>query len=294
MKLDFTLNKIAEWGRHSYELTECRILGSELSLSVKKLNTWNEQGLLHEKIESGKWRTFNFYEACWVIMVDELRTFGLSINVIKKVKESLFELVSKDIWEDETIQRRILEKTDKETAEMLIQSLLSADYKKMNNGVLDTKWGFLLAGCMMSRSSYDIYINSFGEIFPVSENFKNDTEFLQDKGLFSLSSYLVISLVGIIAKVITIPSFDSDQFLKNIVSDNEFVFLQKIKTAESIKDLKVVLSEKYKNLEIDLLLLGKDPHTALVTLTEIIIKKEYSEVKVRIGNSDNYEYVYNN
>lgn len=57
--------------------------------SYRQVNSWDEYGLLDIDREGGEWRKFSIMDALWIHIIYELRCFGYTIDLIKKVKESL-------------------------------------------------------------------------------------------------------------------------------------------------------------------------------------------------------------
>jgi len=71
------------------------IKGSDVSYRV--LNHWCNKGLIEDNREEGKedisWRRFSVFERLWIEVVIELRGYGLSLNIIKKIKKKMSKLV---------------------------------------------------------------------------------------------------------------------------------------------------------------------------------------------------------
>lgn len=72
--------------REEYTL---KALGGNISARV--LQNWYEKGLLPYEKSKGKYHHFNFIELIWLFIVEELRSFGMSLENIRRVKEQLFE-----------------------------------------------------------------------------------------------------------------------------------------------------------------------------------------------------------
>ena len=62
-------------------------------IGYKSINTWEEAGILledKEDREGGKWRKFDLVELAWFRIIHELRSVGVGLNQLAKVKNSLF------------------------------------------------------------------------------------------------------------------------------------------------------------------------------------------------------------
>jgi len=66
----------------------------DINIPYQWVNNWDKEGLLFEDDrEDGKWRKFNFVDYLWIKIIVELREFGLSYDVIKKVKHVLAQQI---------------------------------------------------------------------------------------------------------------------------------------------------------------------------------------------------------
>jgi DNA-binding transcriptional MerR regulator len=63
---------------------------SELGLDPRVANHWSDKGLFPTNQVTGAWLLFNLSEAFWVKIIMKLREFNVSLDVIKKIKESFF------------------------------------------------------------------------------------------------------------------------------------------------------------------------------------------------------------
>lgn len=75
-------NKIKEF------LNEPRYKVGDESISSRVLNHWHDKGILNDNRPKGNgWRKFSFTEVIWLGIVSKLRSFGLDLKKIYKVKE---------------------------------------------------------------------------------------------------------------------------------------------------------------------------------------------------------------
>jgi len=84
-------NKIKEF------LNEPRYKVGDESISSRVLNHWHDKGILNDNRPKGSgWRKFSFTEVIWLGIVSKLRTFGLDLKKIYKVKQYFDAYVSKE------------------------------------------------------------------------------------------------------------------------------------------------------------------------------------------------------
>lgn len=59
-------------------------------ISSRVLNNWYKKGLIDDNRKNRKgWSKFSISEILWINIIQRLRTFGIDLNQIKKIKESL-------------------------------------------------------------------------------------------------------------------------------------------------------------------------------------------------------------
>jgi DNA-binding transcriptional MerR regulator len=67
------------------------IKGSDVSYRV--LNHWCNKGLIEDNRESNKesssWRRFSIFDRLWMEVIKELRGYGVSLDIIKKIREKM-------------------------------------------------------------------------------------------------------------------------------------------------------------------------------------------------------------
>ena len=77
------------------------IKGSDVSYRV--LNHWCNKGLIEDNRESNKedvrWRRFSIFDRLWMEIIKELRCYGVSLDIIKKVREKMSRLIIEDSYD---------------------------------------------------------------------------------------------------------------------------------------------------------------------------------------------------
>lgn len=88
---DFALGdgKDTKYIREALLLPRFRV--AETGETYRVINSWDENGLLFENTGREKgWRKFSLTEMVWIHCLRELRGFGFSLAVLKKIREELF------------------------------------------------------------------------------------------------------------------------------------------------------------------------------------------------------------
>jgi DNA-binding transcriptional MerR regulator len=77
------------------------IKGSDVSYRV--LNHWCNKGLIEDNREINKegvsWRRFSIFDRLWLEVIKELRYYGVSLDIIKKVREKMSEHVVENSYD---------------------------------------------------------------------------------------------------------------------------------------------------------------------------------------------------
>lgn len=79
------------------KLREKKFTVSNTEITYRMVNHWEENGLLPDGVAGGDgWRKFTLVELVWTKAIIRMRQFGLSLEKIKQVKESLMKFDKKD------------------------------------------------------------------------------------------------------------------------------------------------------------------------------------------------------
>jgi DNA-binding transcriptional MerR regulator len=75
----------------SIKILEKNFTTTQVGVSYRWITFWDERGLLPSVTEKRKWRKFSFVEYVWLKMIIELRKYNISLDIISRLKDSLFE-----------------------------------------------------------------------------------------------------------------------------------------------------------------------------------------------------------
>ena len=69
-------------------LNELQFVATDTGITTRSLNHWESEGLIpNNRKEGERWRKFSFVDFVWIKMVEQMRTFGMSHDDIRKAKE---------------------------------------------------------------------------------------------------------------------------------------------------------------------------------------------------------------
>jgi DNA-binding transcriptional MerR regulator len=124
-------NNLFELVEFVYRINEEQFSIKEVDISHREILHWEEEELIEKRNkEKESWRRYSFFEYVWLRMIKELRSFGISIPLIKKIKDSLFSKIDgaliQQVNEDQLAQIKKSfkgAKDDKKLKEVSIASL---------------------------------------------------------------------------------------------------------------------------------------------------------------------------
>lgn len=140
-------------------------------VNSRMLNYWVEDAELLKKWKAKGWRKFSFLEIVWLKVISDLREFGVSFEILKKLKDNLFHIPNRE----EILG--ILKARDKDIRDLLNKGTLSGDAKylyemtvKFGNAaeeIVDAEIPPMLANMIglivVQRKSADLIVNKEGK-----------------------------------------------------------------------------------------------------------------------------------
>ena len=161
---------------------------SELKLDPRVANHWVEKGLFPREYETGTWLIFNLSEAFWVKIIMKLRNFNVSLEIIKEIKESLFNdnhIDTSHINKNTVIEGLINnELVTKEQLAQVSDEIIANILKKIKLNDFE----LLIQSILIERKPYFILIDQRGKSILSAES-----ELLKDKDAEYLNLYQEIT-----------------------------------------------------------------------------------------------------
>ena len=263
-------------------------IGAVQEMTSKNLMDWKVNGLLPELAtsEEQKWSRFNFLEVLWLLTIKELKRFGVSNAVIKKVKDDL--IFSEEKYNNAKRGMYSIKNFKSDTA-----------FKKYSNDDL----------ALLSESySYDYAIGDFNSVvteilvskinsrlivLPNGESYfwRGRMDFLE-KRLFEEDystienptktiesieneSYVSISLTNLIMNNLLMSETNFDVVSKLIFTNAEMDLIKHLRK-DNVTEIKVVLNnKKVERIEVT----EKPKLNAEARIQEIILKNGYQDLQ---------------
>ncbi len=184
-------------------LLQRHFIGTDTGVSYRVINHWENVGLIDNFREEGqRWRRFSFVEFIWVRMIDEMRRFGLPVESIKVVKQSLFQpasIVDLDIHLRSIYRARGNSNADheagREAMEKDMQGRFDGGFEEQQ---LDGNWlQHLILSSIVKRCPVILVAFTDGAPFAIHEELDHFI-FPEHLDRLSFESHLRIPITGII------------------------------------------------------------------------------------------------
>jgi DNA-binding transcriptional MerR regulator len=261
-------------------------LKTELDVVYNDFIRWEKNGLLwpHENFEKHEQRRYSYVEYTWLKIVEQLRAYGFSYNLIEGYLSNLSEVVGNELFIQgyNVKKEKLLEIYDKDKVEEFMQNIESINISELL-GVS------LLEMLIINVIPYNdivsiLFYNDIPELtFPISgevykeiEKDPNNSEYIY----YLNKTHLSISINEIIKKFVINDLSENTKSgkFKSILSTEEHNLLKIIrKKYKNIKSIKIRFqSDEMKMIEI------KTTKKARVEsrLLEHIKKGEYSTIQI--------------
>ena len=267
-----SIDKLAEL----YELLcEEKLSAKDTGVNYRLLNHWDEKKIIRfsrEKKESN--RKFSFVDFIWIKVVNELRSFGIQLPVIKKITDDVYEaLPLKELFENFVNHMDVLKNYEGEEKEEFLNFFKSGEYKTADYDTLPFNFNYLqilITEAIATRKSVSLIVFSDGEWFPfIKENEHHYPQELLHKKDFH--PQVRVNITDLIFKFIV-----EDYLIEylnglHLFTVKERKLLYYIKEGDYKKVFVLFKSKKHEPLEIT------KSKTAQESIIRILREKEYRE-----------------
>lgn len=260
-------------------LSEEKLSAGDTGVNYRVINHWDEKGIIRYS-RKGKVsnRKYSFVDFIWIKIVNELRTFGVSLPVIQKMANEIYtELPVKDVFENfaQTIKSNpnMFKDFEGEDKEGFLEFFKSDEYKTADWSDFPYKFNFLqmlITEIIASRKSVAIIVFKDGEWFPY---IKENEHLYSDELLYKkeFHSQIRVNITDLIF------NFILDDYLieylngLHLFTPQERKLLYYIKEGDYKKVFVLFKSKKNEPIEI------KKSKVAQEQLIRILREKEYKE-----------------
>jgi DNA-binding transcriptional MerR regulator len=263
------------------EFDEKKYKPSDLGISARAMNSWKEKGLLVGSNQKG-WHKFNLSECIWLKIIQKLREFNISIDVIILIKEELF--CSPDI-QLEVEKSQAFEKLkialEKENLSDIADAFDSSEMKEYMIKEKITLLDHLILDLIVTRGNSRLLFNLNGEIMVHKDNFEDQLRSYPEYMDFLRTAHISVSLNSLFYEVTNELIEDDDLRALNILSEQETVILNAIREKE-IKKIEICFNDNEKPELIKVTRVNK--LDSATRLKELLINKGYQDIKMTTQN----------
>lgn len=260
---------------------------SELKLDPRVANHWAEKGLFVREYKHGEWLTFNLTEAYWIKTIMKLRDFNVSLDVIKKIKESFFDDQLNIVLTDEDKAKAIetfksLGMYSKEVEEQITDGSL---WKKMlANAKEINDFERIIMEILFGRKPYSILLSQNGNAVLLDESnilLEKDKDYLKEYKEISSKSHIKISLNEILGELVTCLGELTCSEVIPILTKPEAELLNLMRN-DKISKVEIRFNKNSEPILIAITTENKVSEQA--RLQDMIISKGYQDIKITTQN----------
>lgn len=254
----------------------------QVDISSKTIADWNKAGLIDVDTAEDKWHNFSFLEGIWLKFVNELRFFGVSLSVIRELKETLMDKCITELIAHEDFVHQFEDKSPEYyNAVKSFSTEASNNPEEVEQVFKDAKLNtfvLLVAACMIFDIEIGYYFDHEVAYFISLNKYETKMEEKHAKDVFSRMSRKTFAIISF--KELIADFFDNDELdsLKKISEDllntNEQRLINAIRTGNYTQ-----IQVKLDDSSITHLKLTKKNNDLMTNKIARLLKKgEYSEV----------------
>lgn len=244
------------------QINEKKYKPTELGLTTRVANLWDQNQLFFEENKSRQWNRFDLVESVWIKLVIELKKFNVQSQIIKTVKSNFIN----QPFKDENLLKKALEQINMNKSGDQIVAEVSKELKKehVKNYLKSFQTNILeliIRDTIAYRNEYIILILPSGEVIPVQSTHNNESHVIEAIKFYKTQTHVSISINSLLSELMV------------NLSTIEFQSKLKIITEEEQKVLDVLRLENITKVEISYKLNSKKINTIEFT-TETPIQKQ--------------------
>jgi len=270
----------------------------DIEVTPRVFHHWALKGLVDVRPKQNEYNhVFSFVELIWFNIVNELRSYGFSLEKIKLVYDSVMEKLDfikyinsltdaekeKLVNEIDEFPQEFDEYKDKMKEEFK-KELFDPDFFEEEDDLQIYALYFLIYSFLAFRSNVFLYIDTNANVIAYIERTtsKKKLRELMAERSFDSESYICISLMKFFRKFVQNPNYLD--FIKDndILNENEQYILSLIREGKAKAITIRFIDEKPISIEITK---EKKINTA-ARLSEILLNKGYQDIIIKTKNGD--------
>lgn len=263
------INSLAKASELYEQLSKPIFLLKDADIAYRTALNWDKQGLIENSREQSEWRRYDYIQFVWIQIINELRTFGVPIPIIQKIRAELFVKFNlKWLFEVFRLNHELLNNLpDDHAKEELLEFIASFEFEKMDDNASVSLLQLLIGETLTSKVPVSLIVFADGHLITFFENLKSSLD-PADVQKLTYETHVKVSVTNILK---TFLSDSKDSFLTPqlaILPANEKKILEIIHSGEyekvtinfrdkKVKSLELVKEQEVKRRIVDILQEGK-------------------------------------
>lgn len=267
-----------------YELEEFGL--KEINVSSRVLQHWSQRGILPDKDRAeDENHKFNFVELIWLKMVIELRSVGLSLRAIKRVKQwflkerSLADILQIGEHENPAERLSVMWASGIRDRDAFIAAFSKPIVERFLRKKFAPLW-FYIQGYMADRTSFQAVVFAEGQAGVIwSELVAGDKELSR---LMETETHVVIPFYRLFREILQEERYFGFLERAHVLNDNELMLLRLFRSGKANKITIHFKTGKPQVIEVE-------RHTKVqveARLAELLLKEGYQEIRIKTNGGD--------
>lgn len=241
----------------------------DADITYRTVLDWDRKGLLENSRAQSEWRRYDYVQFVWIKLINELRSFGVPIPIIQKIRTEIFVKFNlKWLFEAFSLNPELLNNLpDDESKQELLDFISSIEYERLDENASVSLLQLLVGETLTSKIPVSLVVFADGHVITL---FENPHSLLEPADITKMTyeTFVKVSVTNIIK---TFLSDSKDSFLTPqlaILPANEKKLLEIIHSGEyekvtinyrdkKIKSLELVKEQEVKRRIVDILQEGK-------------------------------------
>ncbi len=254
-------------------ITEKRYTISDVGVTHRWVTYWDQQGILLEQHEDGKWRRFSLVEYVWLEAIKKMRVFHIPLPMIKVIRDQLCNVQIDTSPQSVSQYEKILRDSGVDPDSVALSK------EAANSIISDGNYlSFFVLQMILAKESFALIVNDKGQYFPCNDNMLPLLFNHHEMGPFLKNSYVRISLSEILVNIMSnwapVHLFET----LGIITENEY------KVLEALRQEKVISVNVKLNEEKEIQLIESTKMEQVSTkndLLNLIMREGYQEITLK-------------
>lgn len=255
---------------------------SDIGLNARVINNWEKKDLFLKEHDPRKRRKFDLIDAVWMKMIQKMRRFEISLNTIRKVKESLENKIGVDESNREVVEMTVFAMFGEDEKESVSAFMKTEEYKRMIGNMKVNILQMIVLDIVVLRNRYSLLINQEGESIPFKHTSLEMFKELFGNAPFFNETFLSISINEMLVELIG--ELDTDDSMRLCLLTKEEAEVVKYIKEEGVKRIEIQLSKgEFKQPE-KLILTKEEIIKDNKRINEILLNQGYEDIIMKTEN----------